>query len=200
METAYEAVAARYQFDIPDEYRRMESRGWFNLAESKAHYLWLHEAEWLRLNEIADYQFADYHKPGFVPFAFNGAGDLWCWWPEATQNSITPVVLCPHDCREGQFYAPNFLGFLYRQILDYATVGWIDADEEEAAREWLRRWHDRFLEFFPRAWSETVMTIANKPLIINGHGAGFIIEGENSDIIERDCAFPKLNQRFEWMT
>jgi hypothetical protein len=115
-------------------------------------------------------------------------------------NSITPVVLCPHDCRAGQFYAPNFLGFLYRQILDYATVGWIDEDKEEAACEWLRRWHDSFLEFFPRAWSETVMTIANKPLITNGPCAGFIMESENNDIIERDCAFPNLNQRFEWMT
>ena len=198
--TYYNAIAARYNFVIPDVYREMESRGWFN----KAHYLWLHEAEWLPLDKIIHYEFADYHKLGFVPFAFNGAGDLWCWWPEATRDSATPVVCCPHDEEYGEFHAPNFLGFLYHQVLMYSVVGGFDVDEEEEAREWLRIWHKSFVEFFPHSWSETIASIANKPLITHEFGrglysAGFIQESEYNELVKRHLAFPKLNEKFRWM-
>jgi hypothetical protein len=178
----------------------MESRGWFN----KVRYLWLNEAEWLPLDDILHYEFADYHKPWFVPFAFNGAGDLWCWWPEASRHLVTPVVLCPHDEKYGEFYASDFLGFLYRQVLEYAVVGGFGISDEEEAREWLHLWHESFVEFFPHSWSETIMSIANKPLITHEFGrglysAGFIWESEYNELIKRHLAFPKLNEKFKWM-
>ncbi len=113
MNELYNRIEARYGFSILDEYRQMQSRGWFNVRDDER-YVWLHEAECLSLEEIADYEFEPYRKSGFVPFAFNGAGDLWCWWPEAASHSITPVVWCLHDVDMAEVSAPHFIGFIYR--------------------------------------------------------------------------------------
>ena len=67
----YNAVAARYGFAIPDEYRRLESRGLFRLSGA-AHasafyrpgsYLWLHDMDWYSPQAILDFKFEPYHLP-----------------------------------------------------------------------------------------------------------------------------------------
>ncbi len=79
-------IEERYNFEIPAEYKSMFERGYFTL-EKPAHcselidskYVWLYEMEWISIDEILKFEFEEYARDGFVPFARNGAGEKWCW-------------------------------------------------------------------------------------------------------------------------
>src|SRR5689334_1633542 len=125
----YKAISERYGFSVPEEYRRLASRGLLNLGAA-AHasafyepgsYLWLHEMEWFSLEEIINFEFQPYHLPGFVPFAFTGGGDFWCWQPSFADGRGIRVLLCHHDSEFATVYAPNFKTALFRQALDFAS-------------------------------------------------------------------------------
>jgi len=192
----FDELRKKYDFEIPASYRSMFEAGWFE----KDDYLWVHEAEWLSPQEILAHEPADYHKPGFVPFAFTGAGDEWCWWPETGQEL---VVLCPHDALQGQYDAPNFAGSIYRRMLEYALNGFV-AEEQQEARDQLDEWATRLQPYFPSAWRETLHRLAQAPYVKwqkgRDWGAGFCTFEEHDAIIERDLDFPLLNQPFEWMS
>ncbi len=187
MNELYKRIEARYGFSIPDEYRQMQSRGSFNVRNDER-YVWLHEAEWLSLEEIADYEFEPYHKSGFVPFAFNCAGDLWCWWPEAASHGITPVVWCLHDADMAEVSAPHFIGFIYRQIVEFCAADY-SMDKQELQNQ-LQEWHSRFAEFFTAEWAKNLLTLTDKAPLT---------EGEYAEIVQRDLAFERLDERFKWM-
>src|SRR5437763_1122028 len=119
----YLQVERRYGFALPPEYRQMHETGFFEFDDLRNRvgpkYLWLNDMEWLEPPQIRDHEFPGYCKRGFVPFAVTAGGDHWCWYPEHSVSGVTPVVLCPHDSNTAEFYAPHFLGALYRQVLDY---------------------------------------------------------------------------------
>jgi hypothetical protein len=126
-EELFRRIEERYVFALPEEYRRLEARGLFALS-NPAHasdsyepgsYLWLNDMEWYSLQQIADFEFQSYHLPGFVPFAFSGGGDYWCWQPVNTDLRGTPVLCCFRDYEFATIYAPNFQSAIYRQILDF---------------------------------------------------------------------------------
>ena len=208
------AIEAKYSIRLPDSYRSIVDQGWIDfdcdpgqrVQPGKLNYLWLSEAEWLPLDTILNYQPTDYSLPGFVPFAQNGAGDWWMWWPAAGKSDELPVVLCPHDLNEGEFYAPNFTAFLYRNILDYAVTAY--ADEGEDCRAWFDDWLPRFASIWPAAWSDQIREIASRPpsmgheTMPNGRTypwTGLLPESENKAIVQRDLAFPDLDREFQWM-
>jgi len=92
MNSIYESIESKYGFALPSAYREMNELGWFDTCD-KSRYLWISEAEWMRPDEIFSYEPLEYHKPGFVPFAFTGAGDHWCWWPAERLRSDLPARL-----------------------------------------------------------------------------------------------------------
>jgi hypothetical protein len=192
--TIYDEIEAKYGFAIPAEYQEMERLGWLDPSDM-SRYLYMFEAEWFRPEKILRYQPLDFHKPGFVPFAFTGGGDNWCWWP--AENC---VVLCPHDCLEGEFDAPDFLGSIYRRTLEYASGG---QESEGEARKQLREWAKRLTAFFPPHWIKTISDAAEAPLVRwergNDYGNGFLTLDEQEAILRRDLAFPRLGEKFEWM-
>ncbi len=202
----YHRINERYGFAIPSEYRQMYERGWFDFDPARRGlpqpYLWLNDMEWMPPRDILAHEFPSYCKPGFVPFAFTGGGNHWCWYPQHTMNGITPVVLCPHDCYTGEFYAPHFLGSLYRQILDFAC-DLINPDQEEEARTNLKQWLDDLGPFFPVEWRETIASLHATPLrswqvrSISGHA--FLLPDEYQSIVQRDLAFARLDETFLWM-
>src|SRR6516164_5067104 len=81
----FRQIEQRYGFSVPTEYRLMSERGWFDFDDARNRvgpdYLWLYDMEWLDPAGIRDHEFPEYCEPGFVPFAFTGGGDHWCWWP-----------------------------------------------------------------------------------------------------------------------
>lgn len=124
----YELVEQKYGLVLPEAYRSMYAAGWCDVKSNN--YFWLSDAEWMSLTEILDYQPQDYHKPGFVPFARTAGGDGWCWCPFL--NSDT-VVSCPHDLELGSYYSASFIGFIYRQLLEYTL--YVDSEDEQDVRK-----------------------------------------------------------------
>ncbi len=198
----YDEIEKRYRFAVPAEYRDMQHGGLFDAKTAEGADLWMQlDVEWLSPSQIRDYKFADYHQPGFVPFAFNGASDAWCWWPQHTSSSGTPVVLCPHDDMQGEFDAPNLLGSMYRRILDYANGGATSEDEQEA-RELLRQFARELKPYLPPQWIETIESLAARPFAAWQHnrlrGEGFCSYQEYLDLLKRDLQFARLGEKFTW--
>lgn len=207
----YGQIEDRYGFALPAEYRRMWERGWFDLkagegldlyAHPERHsYLWLNEMEWMPLEAIRDNRFPEYCKSGFVPFAFTGGGDHWCWHPASANCGITPVVLCPRDSKIGEFYASNFLGALYRQSLEFAS--YVKPEDEAEARIHLKRWVDDLGPLLPSPWSQTLANVARSPLQtwkeMRYEMSGLLRRAEYNEIVRRDLVFPLLDQEIQWM-
>lgn len=209
----YDGIERRYGFAIPEEYRQMNARGWFDCADgtmpyfdpASRSYLWMNDMEWISLEGIRDFEFPSYCKSGFVPFAFTAGGDHWCWYPEHMSNGATPVVLCPHDSKIGEFYAPHFLGSLYRQALAFAA-GDLDLTEEPEARQHLKRWFDDLGPLFPMGWRQTLASLLNAPPRSWEYGkvkkfkqTSLMSPDEYQAIVQRDLAFDKLDVEFQWM-
>lgn len=203
----YDAIQARYGFAIPPEYRRMEADGCFELKnwgvmfdpDNEPTYLWIPEVEWLKPGEILAYRPEPEAKPGFVPFAFTGAGDHWCWWPDQDPEAI---VLCLHDEGMGSFDAPHFLGSLYRRCLDYALDG-ISKDDESEARRLFDYWVERLGSYLAPPWIETLrhLSRADRFEWRDGRrsGEGFLTPEQYNAILARDLSFPRLGEAFEWI-
>jgi hypothetical protein len=199
----YAEIERRFSFALPEEYRRMRDRGWFGPSEST--YLWLHEMEWMSLKDIRDGDpvFFQFTRPGLIPFAFTGGRDHWCWYPEHMADGVAPVVECPRDSVIGRFYAPSFLGAIYRQILDFAC--WqITPAEESKARRHLKRWLDDLGPLMPDNWRKTIGNLLSAPLRtierLPGQINGVLLTfDECGMLVQRDLAFPKLDEEFQWM-
>jgi hypothetical protein len=150
------AIEAAHSFELPAEFVALHVDG--SLDQASPRYLWLFEAEWIPVREIAGP--AVNLRARLVPFAFTGAGDLWCWDLDRTGTHGPAVVECPRDEELGSLYAPSFRGFLLRRTLDYAGGGY---DDVAVAREQLRAWVKDFAPLFPAAWTTFVRQVADGP-------------------------------------
>ena len=192
------AIKKRFGFDPPGEYVALDDASLLaNHATDDC--LWLFEAEWLPPEQVLAFEFENRQKPGFVPFAFTGAQDWWCWWPEQATDLGVPVVLCPHDCVEGEFNAPDFAAWLYRRCLDYASGGF-DAESELEARQSLARWAELFEPFWPAPWGERLLRISRSPLRNTPTLGPFLISSEEHNAaLAEDLDWSLLDRRFDWM-
>jgi hypothetical protein len=202
----YAMIKAKHGFEIPAAYRRLEQKGLFDfknpgtpcdpLDES---YLWVPEAEWMGPQEILEYEGPPYQRPGFVPFAFTGAGEPWCWWPEQDPEA---VVGLPIACA-GVFDAPNFIGSIYRRFIEYAI--YVDeGEDEEQARGFFTLWARQLRDDFPAAWIDLLRRLSQADAasweLGEARGRGLLHPTTQDEIISRDLAFPRLNEEFEWTT
>ena len=199
----YNQIEARYGFCIPEAYRRLEANGWLSWSEKNPDYLWLDDGEWLTPDQILNYKFQEYHKDGFIPFAFTGGGDLWCWHPGWNANGITPVVFCPRDSYDGNRYAPNFLGWVFRTIVEFASSAKCFSEEVEAKKHFAR-WRKDVAPLLPEAWAAVVRDLGQKPMRTwpeeSGFGgSGFISMAEANEIVQKHLAFPHLEEEIRWM-
>jgi hypothetical protein len=152
------AIEKKFGFKLPADYRKFVERGYIWGTD----YLWVHEAEWIPPQDIPDYEMFGTPKPGLVPFAFGGSGDPFCWQTQRITSANEPaVVLCPHDSFEGEWYAPSFMGWLYRTDLDYS----IDPSfEEDEKRENLKKWADVLWGFGQEESADDLAEISYRPL------------------------------------
>lgn len=187
----YEAIAKRYGFTIPDEYRRLESRGLFTIS-APAHasafyppgsYLWLNDMEWYSPEDILNFEFQPWHLPGFVPFAFTGGGDYWCWHPARAGDQGFHVMCCFHDYEMATVYAPNFQTALYLQILQFCA----ESSERQSidASKFLCRWAIDLAEIFPAAWSARLLQLADDPLRAE-HATAFERTDIKSELVDTE--------------
>jgi hypothetical protein len=191
----YDAIAKRYGFRIPTEYQRLESGGLFAISASghasafyqPGSYLWLNDMEWYSPEAILNFQFQPWHLPGFVPFAFTGGGDYWCWHPARAGDQGFHVMCCFLDDRMATVYAPNFHTALYRQILQFCAES-SECEDIDAAK-FLRRWATDLAGIFPNAWRARLLQLADDPL-----------RAQRAPAIERtDIAFTPVDTEIPWM-
>jgi hypothetical protein len=199
----YESIKAKHGFEIPAAYRKLEKGGFFEnkiagerCDSSDEAYLWVPEAEWMRPQEILDYKTPSYQRPGFVPFAFTGAGEPWCWWPAQDPEAVVSLA----DGCAGKFDAPNLLGSIYRRFLDYAVC--VDLDDENRARQFLSLWARQLGGYFARSWIDTLRALAEAEAVTwqlgRSNGRGLLHPTRRNELVAHDLAFPRLNVEFEW--
>jgi len=189
----FAGIEARYGFPVPEHYRLLHARG--HADPDAPDPIWLFEVEWLSPHQIATWRFEPYHRPGYVPFATTPDGDLWCWARDlAGDDGASPVARCPRGYEMCELYAPDFLAFTYRRLLDYADGGF---DEPQAldARLHFARWAQDLYPLYPQRWSWTLDAIARRPLT----DRGLLAVGEYRTLLRRDLGFPGLGEFMQWL-
>jgi hypothetical protein len=161
-------------------------------------YLWVPEAEWMRPDEILDYKPPAYQQPGFVPFAFTGAGEPWCWWPEQNSHAVVSLLIG----FAGTFDAPDLIGSIYRRFIEYAVE--VDEEDDETARSFLTQWTRQLKDYLPASWIDTLRRLAQAESVSWEAGKlkirGLLALKERDKLFSRDLAFPRLGEEFEWTT
>jgi len=207
-DSVLDEIEDKYGFALPKLYRTIVDNNWVTYRGNERNYLYLYEAEWMPTEEIRDHEREDYHKPGFVPFAFNGAGDHYCWWPEAVHEYGVPIVECPHDYERATVFAPNFLGFVYRNILHLAAHHY-DPDHDKYSRDLLRDYDRRLTPLLPEPWGNMIRSLVARPAVTrtmtspNGQHSwawtGLIPEDELAHLVSTSLSYPDLDREFTWM-
>lgn len=129
-EDPFATVAKSTGFEIPELFRRMvadgvttyPAKGWRqkSLENPPALFMASIHVEWMAPKDIAEHEPDDHwdKKLTLVPFAQNGAGDLWCFHPGGKHGDEIPVVLAPMDELKAKIFAPSLEAFLFRQLLN----------------------------------------------------------------------------------
>lgn len=146
-------IESRYEVPLPAGYRKWVEQRYTDINFSEAFdYLWVHEAEWIPIQDIPNRHERLSSRvsilPGLIPFAFNGAGDDWCF---STQFSTSPgeyeIWFCPHDDQNARPISPTFSGWFYYRCIDFASGQFDKAPEEiENAQQYLLFWAERLSE------------------------------------------------------
>jgi hypothetical protein len=80
--------------------------------------LWWSSIEWDRTSaDIAAFPGDRFLRPGLVPFAGNGFGDQYCWYPRWRTGDDIPVLLVRHDEERSRLFARDFGECLCRCLL-----------------------------------------------------------------------------------
>jgi hypothetical protein len=183
-------IERKYGFTLPNAYRSFVKRGYITYPGDA--YLWVHEAEWLPATEMLEHGgFWGNPKPGLVAFAFGGGRDLWAWQTQRISELGEPTIaLCPRDCFEGEWYAPCFLGWLYRISLQYASLTW---HEEAETKQNLSRWASVLRDFDQKEWADDVQAIASRDVVVVRSGRGQYVQ---SSLISQNDVDDRIRTSF----
>lgn len=158
-----DAIETRYGFKLPAVYRHAVVEGWID-TDVWEKYTPLFAGEWLSLQAILDYDFQAVDSntsvnPGLIPFAQSPGGDPYCWCPARTINGDAVDGYTEYgDFDSIQLYAPNLLGFVYRNTLDQLSIG-CEYEDERTFRRNLARWRTTWFPLFPQPWQNELATI-----------------------------------------
>src|SRR5262245_64661385 len=103
-----EAIAKRWDLDLPQSYREMRAAGLFD--HDGAAELFLTDLEWLTPNGTAEFEPLEFQIPGLVPFAKSARVDLWCWHVRWEGELKQPIAFCPRDLEDDEIFSPAFPG------------------------------------------------------------------------------------------
>ncbi len=161
-----DAIEQRHGLLLPTAYRVLAARRAFD--PSSPRHLQVHKAEWIPPDEILTFEWIRPPEDGLVAFACSGGGDVWAWHSgRQTPGGEYAITYCPHDEDAGLWYAPNFLGWLYRTGLDYATELY---DEQSVARQRLGGWAAVLDEFGAAEHAADIRVVVQASLINRKYG------------------------------
>lgn len=165
------------------------------------------------IEEMSDEEdYRDIHTDyKFIPFAQNGAGDLYAFQFDLENNGEIPVTFIPHDEQEAEVLAKNLQDFIFRQLLE--SVIEIDEDsmfyeeEEDDLKQNLinqLKTHEPYLtpkqiEILNMIYERDIFEYTYK----TPNGSAFETEGlvtfdEVEEILKQEIAFDQLNKRFDY--
>jgi hypothetical protein len=94
--------------------------------------LWWRTIEWDReLEEIEAFKGDGHLRPGLVPFAGDGYGNHYCWYPRWQEGPEPPVVFASNDDDEGRLFARTFAECLCRCFLEHFALAGEAPDEPD---------------------------------------------------------------------
>ncbi|GEN66240.1 SMI1/KNR4 family protein [Chryseobacterium rhizosphaerae] len=147
----------------------------------------------------------------FVPFAKNGAGDLYAFQFDLQNNGEIPITLIPHDDEEAEVLAGNLQDFIFRQLLEAVTEIDEDAmfyeDDEEDLKQNLYhqlKTHEPYLKpsqvaILKNIYQRDIFEYTYK--VPNGRtfeAEGLVTFDEVAEIINKEIAFDQLNKKFNY--
>ncbi len=103
------------RFPIPEIYKKMEVRGFFNPET----YLLLDDVKWFKIDKIKAYDYEDGERKNIIPFARTARCDKWVWIFD--NNNNYQVGFCPVVEDNGIYYAKNMEDAILRNIIEYVS-------------------------------------------------------------------------------
>lgn len=165
------------------------------------------------IDEMSDEEdYRDIHPDyKFIPFAQNGAGDLYAFQFDLHNNGEVPVTFIPHDSQEAEILAGNFQDFIFRQLLESVT----EIDENTIFYEEDK--NDLKQNLFNQLKTHEPYLTAHQLEILNTiyernifeytyrvpNGNAFETEGlatfdEVEEILKQEIAFDQLSRKFNY--
>jgi hypothetical protein len=196
MSSASRQIERRWGMRVPDPFSALWEAGLTQPGHAQS--LNLTDTRWLSPEQILSLEVPASRIPGLVPFALTGRGDAWSWYREWQTDRGTAVVYCPHDLNTGEGYAPDFIGSVYRLLLEEFSSSWLVgrlADTPEQLGAVFRRYSAAVAPFMPAPWSQGLSAFAERPVVeIERDAYGVMTREEAQQIIRRDLAFGGLDQ------
>ena len=216
MRTVYDTIELNTGFCVPELYRRMVADGVTRYGTSPADWkqtfrqralenppalmMASSQVEWWAPEDIANWEVPEHFDPahGFVPFASTGAGDMWCWYPEAGPEVI---VLAPHDENGATYFAPDTESFLLRhlvqafaEIVEDDGTGFTHEQRSTAAHANVRT----LAPYLNEGWVTLLEELAARPLVRDDAWdcVGLLSRDEAIDLIHTELAMDELGASF----
>jgi hypothetical protein len=167
------ALRKRFGFVTPVTFQELEARGLFrwseefrhaDLSQPGDHFLWFNDMEWFQPAQLLAFEFQEYHKEGFIPFAEAANSDCWCWYPVMEKNGEIPVLLCPHDCTHADLYAPSFAAAMFRHAVEYAAEPLLPEEDQKERSAMLKRFAVELAPIWPDSWRSRIENLAITPM------------------------------------
>jgi SMI1 / KNR4 family (SUKH-1) len=233
MTTLLEATEARYGFTYPALYRQLYTEGLLDIGQLGPEWLitefprlrlrpplllFGNDFELMQLADVAE-EIAEFLNPDsyrevrpelrFIPFAMNGAGDLYCFHLNAATGEGVPIVYVWHDADEATFKAKNLQDFIFRGLL--GAVAEVDSDSlimvgsfAENCQAMLGT-HGPFLS---ARQQDIVTAVYRRELttqvrrLPKGHEqtySGLLSDAELEQLLATEIGFEQLDQSFAYM-
>ncbi|CAH0248246.1 SMI1/KNR4 family protein [Chryseobacterium sp. Bi04] len=147
----------------------------------------------------------------FVPFAKNGAGDLYAFQFDLQNNGEVPITFIPHDDEEAEVLAGNLQDFIFRQLLeavmeiDEDSMFYEDDDEELKQNLYNQlKTHEPYLKpaqvaILNSIYQRDIFEYTYKTP--NGHSfeaEGLLTFDEVAEIVNREITFDHLHKKFNY--
>jgi len=150
-------------------------------------------------------------KYRMVPFAKNGAGDLYVFQLDMEVNGDVPVTFFPHDETEAEVLSKNLQDFIFRQLLESLTeideYSMFDGDSEDDIKKNLHNQLNTHRKYLTSEQIEILEDIYQRDIFEYSYktpsGREFEAEGlltfdELETLINQKIRFEKLNTKFDY--
>ena len=211
-------VTMSQSIQLPRIYTNYESKGFFDVKTCRSRddfenkYIWFYDMEWMNKESILNYNYEEGEDRRVIPFARTGGGDLWGWYKDEKSSDNLPVVFCPKEDDEGIFYAPSFLGAIFRHILEFSSQNNFCCDcngkewemSLDLAHQHINRWLFAFSKDMSISCEKEIQNLLSKELRFyndpESSDSYYVLLAPNEalSIIKECLNYNFLNKSFVW--